>query len=85
MHHSHSHHPWHSLQNTEQATDSPCTTSKLVFAVPTVNTELAGVFAGCSDHAFILLDVDFVSNTDEGEVLWVTGRRLNQEFIFPMV
>jgi hypothetical protein len=61
--------------------------SMLVFALPTVNIDpnVAGIWGWVSDHAFILLDVDFISNADEGEVLRVTRRRLNQEFIFPVV
>ena len=36
-------------------------------------------------HSFILLDIDFIPNTDKGEILWISGTCLDQKLVFPII
>ena len=68
-----------------QEADSSCTMSKLVFVSPTPSVVHTFLNAGLYYHPLVLLDVDFVSDADEGEVLGVTRTCLDQELVFPVV
>ena len=59
---------------------------KHVFASPTVNV-VPDVRSenGEGYHSFILFNIDFVSYADEGKVLWISRRRLDQKLVFPII